>query len=129
MTDTLDAITLLPRDARQDRVARWCTETFGIDSFADRTKRALRLLEEALELYQAEGGDVAQATALADRVFSRPSGDPALEAGGVGVTLLSYCASAGLRAGDCEAAEIARVLSRPVEVARARYQAKVAAGF
>ncbi len=91
--------------------------------------RALRFFEEAVELYQAEGGLRVQAEALLDRVFGRPAGDPRQEVGGVSVTLLSYCSAAGLSADECEAAEIQRVLDTPLESARSRYDSKTAAGL
>ena len=119
----------LDRAARQRLVSEWVAAAFGPASAADRRKRALRLLEEALELFQAEGGDEPQAVALAGRVFSRPPGEPAREAGGVAVTLLSWCAAAGADASAIEAAEIARVLARPLTEAQARYRAKSEAGF
>lgn len=129
MIEDVEEIQRLSRAERQARVARWCADAFGADSLYDRRKRALRLLEEALELFQAEGGSADQATALALRVFSRSPGTPALEAGGVALTLLSYCEAAGISVDRCEAAEIARIFAKPVEEARARYQAKVDAGF
>ena len=129
MADDGVAIAQWSRAERQARVARWCADAFGADSLADRHKRALRLLEEALELFQAEGGKATQAAALADRVFARPPGESQQEVGGISVTLLSYCEAAGLSADACEAMEIERVLAKSLDAARARYQAKVDAGF
>ncbi len=40
-----------------------------------------------------------------------------------------YCSAAGLAADECEAAEIKRILKRPIEDARQRYDAKARAGF
>lgn len=45
------------------------------------------------------------------------------------MTLLSYCEAVGISVEECEATEIARILAKPVDEARARYQAKVDAGF
>lgn len=129
LTRSIDEIGKLSRAERQAEVADWCEAAFGRDSLMDRHKRALRLLEEALELFQAERGDPGQAAALAARVFSRPAGEPLLEAGGVAVTFLSWCAAAGASADACEAAEIARVLAKPFDDLRARYLAKTRAGF
>lgn len=119
----------LPRDERQALVTDWCRRTFGAESQTDRRKRVLRFLEEALELYQAEGGDAAQASELLARVYSRPPGDPRQEVGGVCVTLYSYCSAAGLSADACETEEIEKVLGRPTDEARERYAAKTQAGF
>lgn len=117
------------RNDRQRLVTDWCERTFGTESAGDPGKRVLRFLEEALELFQAEGGDMEKANALLKRVYSRPPGDPRQEVGGVSVTLLSYCSAAGLSADQCEVEEINRVLDRPVEEARRRYAAKTEAGF
>ena len=81
MERALDDIGRLNRVERQAKVASWCAAAFGRDSLMDRHKRALRLLEEALELFQAEGGNSGQAEALVAQVFSRPAGEPSLEAG------------------------------------------------
>lgn len=117
------------RDDRQRLVTDWCENTFGAESAGDRRKRVLRFLEESLELFQAEGGDMEQASALLERVYSRPPGNPRQEVGGVSVTLLSYCSAAGLSADQCELEEINRVLARPLAEARKRYDAKTKAGF
>ena len=122
-------IRSLSRSGRQRLVTDWCRRAFGAESQEDRGKRVLRFLEEAIELYQAEGGDPDQARALLDRVYARPAGDPRGEVGGVQVTLLSYCSAAGLCADECEAAEIERVLARPVDEVRRRYKDKTQAGF
>lgn len=62
MIEGIEEIQRLSRAERQARVARWCADAFGADSQYDRRKRALRLLEEAFELFQAEGGSADQAT-------------------------------------------------------------------
>lgn len=119
----------LGRDERQKLVFDWCGRAFGSESQQDRKKRVLRFLEEAIELFQAEGGDRVQAEALLDRVYTRPAGNSAQEVGGVCVTLLSFCGAARLSLDECEAAEIERVLARPLEQAQQRYADKTAAGF
>lgn len=124
-----DGIADLSRNERQRVVTDWCLRAFGAESQRDRRKRVLRFLEEAIELYQAEDGDLAQAKDLLERVFSRPSGVPRQEVGGVSVTLLSYCTAAALSADECEIEEIERVLERPIGEARQRYMAKTEAGF
>ena len=66
---------------------------------------------------------------LVDHVFSRPIGTLEQELGGVGISALVLASAAGLSADDAEAAELERVLSKPIEHFRARNDAKVAAGF
>lgn len=123
------AIANLSRSERQQLVTEWCRRAFGEESQTSRHKRVLRFLEEALELFQAEGGEIEQARELLERVYSRPPGDPHQEVGGVSVTLLSYCSAAALSADQCEIDEIERVLARPIMEARSRYDAKTEAGF
>ena len=122
-------IQAMDRGLRQRTAAAWCARAFGDDSLADRRKRALRLLEEAIELYQAEQGSQDQAGALVAHVFAKPVGEPAQEVGGVSLTLLSYCHAAGLDADGCEAAELARVLATPLQDIQKRYARKTEAGF
>lgn len=122
-------VEALSRSERQELVTDWCRRAFGVESQKDRSKRVLRFLEEALELFQAEGGGYDRAEALLQRVYSRPPGEAPQEVGGVCVTLLSYCSAAGLSLEECEAEEIARVLAKPVEHAQRRYDEKTRAGF
>jgi hypothetical protein len=98
MTASPAEISSLTRAERQREVFEWCGRTFGLESQRDRKKRALRFLEEAIELYQAEGCNLEQAQALVAHVFAKPAGEPQQEVGGVSVTLLSYCEAAGLSA-------------------------------
>lgn len=83
-------------DDYQGRIGKWAVRTFGDDIAKHRCERALRLLEEAMELAQVEEVPLPLLFNLALRVWSRPKGDPGQEVAGVGVTLLAYCAAAGL---------------------------------
>ena len=116
----------LDRELRQSKVLAWVHRAFGKDSVR---QRALRLLEEAAEAYQAAGGDETMAIRLMSYVFGRPVGDLPQEIGGVGVTLLALAATAEISADDEEQRELTRVLSKPVEHFAARNAAKNAAGF
>lgn len=117
------------RSARQDAIFAWATEAFGDAEVASFSQRALRLLEETIELYQACEGDPALAHKLIDFIFDRPPGDIKQELGGVSVTLLVLCSALETRAEDVELAEVARILSKPVEHFRERNKAKNGAGF
>lgn len=117
------------RDERQRIVADWCAAAFGLGQASSVPQRGLRLLEEAIEAYQAAGCDRAMAHKLVDFVFDRPSGTVAQELGGVAVTLLALAAAAGESAEIEEQREIARVLSKPLEHFTARNAAKNGAGF
>lgn len=117
------------RSARQAQVVAWVTAAFGEVQATDVRQRAVRFLEEAIELYQAAGAPKEMAHDLLDFVFSRPRGEVGQELGGVGVTVLALAAAAGVDADDVERAEIARVLSSPVNHWSARNAVKNAAGF
>ena len=115
------------RADRQKIVYEWVARCFGTED--DGPERAKRVLEEAMELAQAEGLDEAFAVKLLDRVYARPPGEPYQEAGGLGMTLLAYCAAKGFDADGAERDELARVLGMPTEHFTARGQAKADAGL
>lgn len=120
---------LQDRDDRQRAVAEWAKTCFGEAESTHLPQCGLRLLEEAVELFQACGGNPALAHKLVDYVFSRPVGEVAQELGGVSVTALVLAQAAGLSLEDEEAGEVARVLAKPVEHFKARNAAKNAAGL
>jgi len=76
----------------QARVSSW-VKTITDSESIDSAERTHRFLEEALELAQASGCSRDDAVALIDYVFSRPVGEPQLEAGAVLVTLAGLCSS------------------------------------
>lgn len=117
------------RDDRQATVARWCAAAFGTDHASSLSQRGVRLLEEAIEAYQAAGGSPEMAHRLVDFIFARPAGALPQELGGIGVTLLALAHAAGLSADQEEAREVARVLAKPLAHFKARNEAKNAAGF
>lgn len=116
-------------DELQVRLTTWARAAFGDAHVDSIPQRALRLLEEAIELAQAAGVDEQLAAKLVRFVYARPVGDLWQEIGGVGVTLLVLAESAHF---GCERAidkEAARVLSKPIEHFTRRNAAKGAAGF
>lgn len=117
------------RDARQKVVTDWGMAAFGLEQMTSIPQRALRLLEEAVELYQAAGADAAMAHRLIDYVFARPVGEVRKELGGVGVCVLAMASACGITAEETEIAEVQRLISRsPIEFTQ-RNAAKNAAGF
>ena len=126
---TLDVERNLPRDQRQEMVASWAEQAFGRDQATSIPQRGLRLLEEAIEAFQACGGDEEMAKKLVAFVFARPPGTIGQELGGVAVTTLALAAAAGLSADEEECREIHRVLSKPVREFTERNANKNAAGF
>jgi hypothetical protein len=117
-----------PRDERQARVYQWVTETFGLPN-ANVHERVLRLFEEVTELAQAELIGPDELNAIVAHVFSKPTGAPEQELGGVGTTLLAYAASKGLSADALEQAELDRVLAIDPEHFRKRHNMKADAGI
>ena len=119
----------LPRDQRQAMIASWAERAFGREEATGLPQRGLRLIEEAIEAFQACGGDETIAHKLVSFVFERPPGEVGQELGGVAVTVLALAAAAGVSADDEEAREIHRVLSKPLGEFTQRNAAKNAAGF
>lgn len=117
------------RDERQKRVVEWCAAAFGTEHQASVPQRGLRMLEEAIEAYQALDGSPEAAHKLIDYIYAKEPGKLFQELGGLGITVLALAAAADLSADDAEKAELARVLSKPLEWFYARNEAKNAAGF
>lgn len=92
----------------QSRAIQWahvCFEHMVVD---DTHMRAVRFLEEALELAQALGCGHASARAVVDYVYGRPAGDPAQEIGGTMVTLAVLASVVELDLEKCADDELRR---------------------
>jgi NTP pyrophosphatase (non-canonical NTP hydrolase) len=126
---TIDDVRVLARDERQRRVTEWARAAFGEAEATGLAQRGVRLLEEAIEAFQACGGDEAIAHKLVAYVFARPVGTVGQELGGVAVTVLALAAAAGVSADEEECREIHRVLSKPLQEFTQRNANKNAAGF
>jgi hypothetical protein len=105
----------------------WMTATFGEETRAIE-ERALRFVEEAVELAQAVGLPLHRFMDVLCHVYGKPPGDAAREAGAVGVTLLGLCAVLGVSAESEEKTEVARVLAVDPEEFRRRHATKIEAG-
>lgn len=125
----LPVVRALPRDQRQGMIMAWAETAFGREEATGLPQRGLRLLEEAIEAFQACGGGEEIAHALVAFVFDRPPGMIGQELGGVAVSVLALAAAAGLSADEEECREVHRVLSRPVGAFTRRNAEKNAAGF
>jgi len=113
--------------AMQRRVEAWVRTRFGAANM-DRRERAARLLEEAIELAQAEGMDEPEVQRLTGFVYAKPRGEPAQEAAGVGVGLLGWAAAADENAWCLILHEVARIESKPIAHFAARHKIKSDAG-
>jgi hypothetical protein len=101
----------------ESRVAEWIKTRIGEEN-AHRRERAMRLLEEAVELAQSEGITREQINRQTAHVFARPIGDPRQEAAGVAVCLLGWCAATGNTLIDLATAEIERIEAKPLSEIR-----------
>jgi hypothetical protein len=124
----IETMSLAPRDNRQLAVFRWTAETFGLAALTI-GERALRVLEEAVELAQAAGIDHAQVRTLVDHVFAKPPGALKQEAGGVGLCLLAFAEACKFSADEAESAEFERVLQLDPGHFRMRHNKKADAGI
>lgn len=104
------------REPIQERIARWLTETLseeseeaGLSPLDNREERAVRFVEEALELAQAIGVDRDQLHRLVDYVMNRPVGEVAQEIGGSMLTLYAVSAACGVDADAQAMKEVKRV--------------------
>lgn len=119
--------TRYTRDKRQAVVKDWITRVFGLRTLNLRF-RAERVLEEALELAQAAGYPQEKIAALTAKVYANPPGRLRQEVGGVAISVLALCETAGISADECEEQEIQRVLSRSVSHFKERIERKIADG-
>ena len=116
-------------------VEAWVRKTFGDKIMDSALERGLRVLEEAIELYQvqARAGNPdktrAIAHALVDAVFDKPPGVLAQEVGGLGVTLLALCAHHDMRLDSATRAEIDRIQSADRDKIRSKQKLKAASGL
>jgi hypothetical protein len=107
----------------------WAEMAFGQEEARGLPQRGLRLLEKAIEAFQACGGVPEIAHELVTYMFRRPRGSLSQEVGGAAVALLALANAAGLSAEAEECREVSRVLSQPVEEFSRRNALKNAAVF
>ena len=113
---------------REKIMADWVRRCFGDEAMSPH-ERACRVLEEAIELAQAEGVSKEIVAKSVDYVYNHPAGDPQQEGGGVACTLLAWCACHGFTFEGVADAELARVTVKPPEHFRKRQQRKADAGM
>lgn len=101
----------------QKRVMEWVRTRIGPEHTHSR-ERAMRLLEEAVELAQAEGIFIESVQRQVGHVYGRPAGEPEQEAAGVAVCLLAWCESRGISFVTLAAREIERIEAKPLDQIR-----------
>ncbi|MFK3690389.1 hypothetical protein ACI2J4_08875 [Agrobacterium tumefaciens] len=107
----------------QEGVSQWLVKCFGPAIAADKTERADRFIEEALELVQSVGYPAERVMALLSYVYGRQLGEPAQEVGGTMVTLAAFCISHSIDMDEAAKIELARVWTK-IEAIRAKQAAK-----
>ena len=107
----------------QQDVAAWCRRCFGLSVYSNRTERAHRFGEEALELLQAAGVSKHEVLQLMDYMFSRPVGELKQEVGGTMVTLAAMCQVFGIKLNEAATQELHRC-ELNIEKIRAKHNAK-----
>jgi NTP pyrophosphatase (non-canonical NTP hydrolase) len=95
----MNAIRTL-REARekqptQKQVLDWAVDAFGAIA-KNRDERAARLIEEAVEIAQAQDVSLEVVQRIVERAFSRPPGDLGQEIGGCAITLMALAENVGL---------------------------------
>ena len=116
------------RDDRQEQVRDWVIRCWG-EGAVGVVERVERFFEEAAELTQAEGISRDRLAEIIRHVYDKDPGQPPQEVGGIGTTLLAYCAAKGISADECERRELSRILGKSVDHFRARHDAKVRSGL
>ena len=95
-------------------LVRYCSalskRIFGEPSCSDPRERILRLIEEAIELGQAEGVDKAVVSKITEFVYNKKKGYIPQEAGGVIVTLLLYLDARSFNLEETALGELGRLL-------------------
>ena len=95
----------------------------------DKKERAMRVLEEALELAQASGITPPEISVIFEHVWSRPAGEVAQEHAGVMVSLLASCTANQILLEEVTATEIDRIWSVPLEKILEKQKMKNRAGI
>lgn len=115
-------------DYLEDRAIAWVRSRIGAVATSP-AERALRLLEEVLELAQAESLNPAVVRHLVDHVFARSHGNPMLEVGGVAFCLYAYCGAIGRHVADMAIDEAMRNDQREAASIEVSLERKATAGL
>ena len=111
----------------QKRIRRWVESRLGIAAMAPR-ERAMRMLEESLELAQAIGVGPSAALTLCAHVYLKPPGNVRQELGGAALTLLACADGCGEVLSQCADRELNRIEIASPEKFRKRQAENAANG-
>ena len=112
----------------QKTVWEWITTRFGRTALEDAQERIARVVEEACELSQASGMEIADLEAIAAYVYARPPGEVKQEAAGVAVTLFALAEAHRFDLLLETEKEIERITHLPATISRQKQAAKATAG-
>jgi hypothetical protein len=107
----------------------WAVRCFGAEHVANGPERALRLLEEAIELAQAFHVPADKARECVDMVYARPVGEREQEAGGVLHTMGILAEVQGWDLIALHEREVRRVLQKPPKLYADRNREKYELGM
>ncbi len=114
-----------PLRTNQEEVSAWARTVFGDEVAKNVPERALRAVEEVVELAQACNVEAAAVHRLVDYVFSRPAGLPASEVAGSLVTIYALASALQVDTQRVFALELRRIWEPEViERVRARQKEK-----
>jgi NTP pyrophosphatase (non-canonical NTP hydrolase) len=113
----------------QERARDFVERAFGHPVFVSVHERVRRILEEAVELCQAEDLPLPQVMDITHKVYARPKGKPEQELAGVAVTAFAYAELLGLQLLHLADLELARVEALPTEHFQKRHAEKIALGM
>lgn len=115
--------------ALQTRTARLVREVWGSHALESTQERALRCLEEALELAQAADISYLRVGNLAAHIYSRPPGELRQELAGLGVTALAMAENLDANLGHLIERELGRIATTDIATLRRKHHLKVEAGL
>lgn len=117
-------VSLLQRIA-----CEWAVRSFGMKHVAEPQVRAVRHVEEAIEVCQAFDVPKEQILAAVEMVYAKPKGEPLQELGGSLMTAVILCEAIGVEAELVLEKEVRRVLEKDKAPWSARNQSKLDAGL
>jgi len=107
----------------------WGVRCFGLDHMTNRSVRALRLVEEAIEAAQVCAVPKDQLHRLIDMVYDRPPGSLTQELGGTLITTGVLAYQGGHALDDLMFEELSRCLSKTAESFAQRNKDKIQLGL
>lgn len=106
------------------RICAWVINVMGMSLLDSKWERAMRVVEEVIELGQSCGLRESDISKLVQRVYSRSIGDPKQEAGGVMVTLIALASTCNINLISELKREVERIEKIDPEIVRKKQYEK-----